>query len=147
MGKTKATSTADLEIKDLIVGHVYRSKKPKMDGLFDPLVDDRQIIYVSDVKHVIETKDHGFTEDFKNWCSVPGTYRYTGSILDQDKYEAETNKPCRNLETIWDYIVQYDSPTVRHGKNYPKITATKFIKWAGKDVTNIMPKGEWAKSF
>lgn len=40
-------------------------------------------------------------------------------------------------------FVQYDSPSVRNGRNYPKITAQKFLKWAKEDVTELMPKGEW----
>lgn len=43
----------------------------------------------------------------------------------------------------WTTFVQYDSPSVRNGRNYPKITAQKFLKWADKDVTDLMPKGEW----
>ena len=42
-------------------------------------------------------------------------------------------------------IVQYDSPSVGLGRHYPKTTMEKFLKWAGKDVTNQMPKGDWRK--
>lgn len=40
-------------------------------------------------------------------------------------------------------LVQYDSPTIRDGRRYPTTTMEKFLKWAGQDVTNIMPDGEW----
>ena len=39
--------------------------------------------------------------------------------------------------------VQYDSPTVADGRHYPKVSMEKFLKWAGRNVTAIMPKGEW----
>ena len=39
--------------------------------------------------------------------------------------------------------LQYDSPSVREGRHYPKISITKFLKWAEADVTDKMPKGEW----
>ncbi|THA10471.1 hypothetical protein [Rodentibacter pneumotropicus] len=39
--------------------------------------------------------------------------------------------------------LQYDSPSVKNGKHYPKISVTKFLKWAEADVTEIMPKDEW----
>jgi hypothetical protein len=41
-------------------------------------------------------------------------------------------------------LVQYDSPTVSNGRRYPQVTMEKFLKWAGSDVTSIMPKGDWA---
>ncbi|OOF50292.1 hypothetical protein BKK54_06495 [Rodentibacter genomosp. 1] len=40
-------------------------------------------------------------------------------------------------------FVRYDSPSVRNGRNYPKITAQKFLKWAKEDVTELMPKSRW----
>lgn len=39
--------------------------------------------------------------------------------------------------------LQYDSPSVKDGRHYPKISVTKFLKWAEADITEIMPKGEW----
>lgn len=39
--------------------------------------------------------------------------------------------------------LQYDSPSVREGRHYPKISITKFLKWAEADVTETMPKGKW----
>jgi hypothetical protein len=39
--------------------------------------------------------------------------------------------------------VQYDSPTVANGRQYPKISKEKFLKWVGEDVTDQMPKGMW----
>ena len=43
-------------------------------------------------------------------------------------------------------VVQYDSPTVPGARSYPRISMEKFLKWAGKDVTDVMPKGEWRVS-
>jgi hypothetical protein len=42
--------------------------------------------------------------------------------------------------------VQYDSPTVRGGAAYPVLSMEKFLKWARRDVTNLMPKGDWRTS-
>ena len=39
--------------------------------------------------------------------------------------------------------LQYDSPSVKDGRHYPKISVTKFLKGADADITEIMPKGEW----
>jgi hypothetical protein len=39
--------------------------------------------------------------------------------------------------------VQYDSPTVKDGANYPVVSMEKFVAWARRDVTDLMPKGDW----
>ncbi len=39
--------------------------------------------------------------------------------------------------------LQYDSPSVREGRHYPKISITKFLKWAKADITDTMPKDKW----
>lgn len=39
--------------------------------------------------------------------------------------------------------VQYDSPTVKSGRHYPKVTMEKFLAWADEDVTALCPNGEW----
>lgn len=40
--------------------------------------------------------------------------------------------------------VQYDSPTVRDGANYPVLSMEKFLAWARRDITDSMPKnGDW----
>lgn len=41
--------------------------------------------------------------------------------------------------------VQYDSPTVRWGRKYPTIDRAKFEAWAGEDVTEGYPPGDWAQ--
>lgn len=41
--------------------------------------------------------------------------------------------------------VQYDSPTVRMNRHYPKVTVEKFLKWAGTDVTEGYPNEGWAE--
>lgn len=39
--------------------------------------------------------------------------------------------------------VQYDSPTVKNGKHYPSIPREQFEAWAGEDVTEGYPDGDW----
>lgn len=40
--------------------------------------------------------------------------------------------------------VQYDSPYVSNGRRFPKMTMKRFLEWAGRDITNEMPKdGSW----
>jgi hypothetical protein len=39
--------------------------------------------------------------------------------------------------------VQYDSPTVQHGRHYPKVSFEQFLKWADADITASMPAGDW----
>lgn len=41
--------------------------------------------------------------------------------------------------------VQYDAPSVRAGRNYPKIPKDKFLAWAGEDVTDRLPEGDWER--
>lgn len=41
--------------------------------------------------------------------------------------------------------VQYDSPTVADGRRLPVVSMARFLKWAGRDVTSIMPKSAWRK--
>ncbi len=79
-----------MTISDIQVGRVYRSKKPKAIGIFDPLYDDRQILWI-------------------------------GSTT-----------------------LQYESPTVKIGRKYPTVDIDKFLKWGDRDVTDELPKGEWA---
>lgn len=39
--------------------------------------------------------------------------------------------------------VQYDSPSVANGRRLPKVTHEQFRRWAARDITAQMPKGEW----
>lgn len=39
--------------------------------------------------------------------------------------------------------LQYDGPAVRQGAKYPMVTTADFAAWAGRDVTEEMPRGEW----
>lgn len=41
--------------------------------------------------------------------------------------------------------VQYDSPALRNGMRYPLIPKEKFLAWAGEDVTEGYPDGDWDK--
>lgn len=67
-------------------------------------------------------------------------------------YRAKKPKPVGFFERLYDdrvvlYVdpgrVQYDSPSVKVGKKHPFIEREKFIKWASRDVTDELPKGEW----
>lgn len=39
--------------------------------------------------------------------------------------------------------LQYDGPAVANGRHYPKIDVDKFKAWAGEDVTDKLPPGDW----
>lgn len=43
--------------------------------------------------------------------------------------------------------VQYDGPSVAPGRRFPTVTMEQFLKWAGKDVTDEMPNGEWRSDW
>lgn len=43
----------------------------------------------------------------------------------------------------WSDIVQYDSPSVARGRQYPKVTHEQFRKWAGRELMGELPAGEW----
>jgi len=66
-------------------------------------------------------------------------------------YEAKKPAPVglyglindRQIIYIGSQSVQYDSPSVRNGGHYPSISMEKFLKWAGRDVTELMPKDDW----
>lgn len=127
------------------VGQIFEAKKPKAIGIFDPLYDDRQILYVSSNRVVVDRIDHGFNQEYVDWCEK-NYLRHVTSEIDQIEYEAGTGKLAKNIEAVLDYQVQYDSPSLKPGKKYPTVTLAKFLKWAGKDITDIMPKGEWRKA-
>lgn len=136
-----------MTIDDLKIGHVYRSKKPKMVGVFDPLVDDRQILYISGSKTIVEKGKEAYSPEFEAWCKEKSN-RNTYSFYDQERFEKETGKDVKVMVgTVWDFNIQYDSPSVKMGKKHPFISFNKFLKWMDKDVTEIIPKGEWAKSI
>ena len=50
----------------------------------------------------------------------------------------------RQVLYVSDTRVQYDSPTVRNGRKYPTVDRDKFEAWAGSDVTEGYPDGDWA---
>lgn len=39
--------------------------------------------------------------------------------------------------------VQYDGPTVKIGQRMPMVSMKKFLKWAGRDITDHMPEDDW----
>lgn len=83
-----------MEKSDLKVGRCYRAKKPQLVGnIFDPLVNDRLIVYIGSEK------------------------------------------------------LQYDSPSVKIGRNLPFIDIDLFLAWVGSDVTDLLKDGEWAKTI
>jgi len=133
-----------MEVPSVKVGQVYQAKKPKPVGIFEPLYDDRSILYVSQHKSIVKTIDHGFATDYLAWCKDKHE-NFPSSEHTQLTYEIKTEKLAKNYEHIWDYTVQYDSPTLKFGKKYPTIPLSKFLKWAGKEITSEMPPGEWRK--
>lgn len=42
-------------------------------------------------------------------------------------------------------VVQYDGPAVGFGRRFPKVTVERFAAWAARDVTDELPKDEWAR--
>jgi hypothetical protein len=40
--------------------------------------------------------------------------------------------------------VQYDGPAVARGRHYPMVSGAVFMAWADRDVTDELPKGEYA---
>lgn len=40
-------------------------------------------------------------------------------------------------------LVQYDSPALADGRHYPKVTMEKFLKWACRDITALVPPNNW----
>lgn len=51
----------------------------------------------------------------------------------------------RQITWVGAYQVQYDSPAVSNGRHYPKVDIVDFLAWADRDITEEMPKGEWAR--
>ncbi|EAX8474252.1 hypothetical protein M9319_004091 [Salmonella enterica] len=41
--------------------------------------------------------------------------------------------------------IQYDGPVVGFGRHYPSCTREAFLQWAARDVTDELPKGEYAE--
>lgn len=147
---SKKQQIPDLKFEDLKVGQVYRSKKPKLLGVFERLVDDRQILYISEFRKPVGHIDHGYTPEFENWCKQKSwPSRSLTSEMDQREFEQESDfkLSARNIETVWDYMIQYDSPSVKFGQKHPMIPASKFLKWAANNITETLPKGEWATSL
>jgi hypothetical protein len=49
----------------------------------------------------------------------------------------------RQVLRITEFVVQYDGPSVRHGSHFPSVPRDVFEKWADRDVTDELPKGDW----
>lgn len=52
----------------------------------------------------------------------------------------------RQIKWIGGDQVQYDSPSVKDGRRYPVVKIEAFLKWADRDVTDELPKGQWAEA-
>ena len=133
-----------MEFKDLKVGRIYRTKKPKFDGLFQPLVKDRQILYIGTAKQPVKKgKNYQYTKEYLDWFEKnKQPFEVKSEELIQMRFENETKLSC--IE--WDYIIQYDTPG-GFGKSYPRAYANDFLKWVAEDVTDKLPKGEWATAL
>lgn len=50
----------------------------------------------------------------------------------------------RTIRWIGQDEVQYDGPAVANGRHYPRISKSKFLEWAERDVTDELPADEYA---
>lgn len=141
--KTK-TTLPQLAKDDIKVGRCYSAKKPKRVILeFSELYDDKQVLYISPNKSHKEIVHIEYAPEFQEWVKKE-IYHSLTSEYSQMCFESEhPDKVARILTVEWDYNVQYDSPSVKNGKNYPMMPMKKFLAWVGKDVTELMPKGDW----
>jgi hypothetical protein len=53
----------------------------------------------------------------------------------------------RSIVWMGETQLQYDSPSVAIGRKLPRVSIEAFLKWAGKDVTELLPEGKWAESI
>lgn len=62
------------------------------------------------------------------------------------KHPAECNGYVNDRQIVWIgwNTLQYDGPAVRIGMRRPTVDIDKFLAWADRDVTDELPKGEWA---
>lgn len=51
----------------------------------------------------------------------------------------------RTIKWIGCEEVQYDGPSVAFGRHYPRVSIEKFLKWAERDVTDVLPEGDYEK--
>lgn len=42
----------------------------------------------------------------------------------------------RKIGRNWVQAVQYDSPAISNGRNYPYTSLEAFLKWAGREITS-----------
>jgi hypothetical protein len=56
-------------------------------------------------------------------------------------YKAKRSNTLRKILWLGQTSVQYDSPAI--GEPFRKIPIEKFLSWAGEDITEQMPDGEW----
>lgn len=68
-------------------------------------------------------------------------------------YRAKRPKPVGLFPSLIDdrtiiwvglYEVQYDGPSVKFGRKFPKVSKAAFLRWADRDVTDELPKDEYA---
>jgi len=63
------------------------------------------------------------------------------------KKPANCNGYYNDRQIVWTGTssVQYDGPAVRNGQRYPTVSREKFESWAGEDVTEKLPPGDWQR--
>lgn len=125
-------------------GQIFAAKKEKVVNSHGEY-NDRQILYVTEFRHIVKVEFVGYNPEFTKWCEE-SSFRFAGSSISELEFESETNKPAKLYNNLFDYLVQYDTPSLARGCNYPSIPQSKFEAWAGKEVTDITPKGEWRTS-
>ncbi len=141
MGSTATPIATEHSKSHYKAGQIFEAKKPKSVG-FMGFLNDRQILHVSEFR-CPRNIDKGLSPEYLEWCEKGN--HFVKSVHTEYLYGHETGKDARVYELVYEYRVQYDSPTVKDGKNYPSVWESEFEQWAGKEVTDVMPKGEWRR--
>ena len=50
----------------------------------------------------------------------------------------------RTIMWIGSCELQYDGPSVKFGRHYPRVSIEEFRTWADRDVTDQLPEGDYA---
>ena len=135
-----------MNIDDLKIGQVWRGKKPKLVGVFEPYVDDREILHISGSRQPVKRGGkYVYTKQFTEWKEEK-TKDINSKYLSQEYLEMMFEKENPEVGYIeYDYVIQYNSPSVKIGSKYPTMYFEKFKAWAGKEISSALGKqGEWA---
>lgn len=54
-------------------------------------------------------------------------------------------RPAHSNGFVNDRVIMYVSPAVNFGRKLPIVDAQVFEKWAGREVRNELPEGEWQR--